>query len=514
MVYHRVAGHRWADFGAFMIRIPCTCGFGLLVPESEAGNSVQCPRCGRLRSIPSLEELPAMEADGTIRLSGGDAPPVPPALRDFPTWTDPNGVDRRSSLEQILKIAPPPDPKRPVRRPHYDPETGELVREFDLAAAVPRPQAPPAALLHHPADIPPGWPEKLETLPTAAPPRGDKTSAAVPAPTPAPVIPPSLATPHTLQYANHRADYGRYGSGQVPIPLHIRPVYWHTIPLELLQPANVMVMGFVFGIHLLIQALGLMTLLGAIPLALLALWLWLIVLAHYVIVIDETGPERRDEMPSVLRNVSLGDDFITPLWALLTSLAVCFGPAAVFSRAAGWWNLPPGIVAVLALVMAALGAFFFPAVLLTTATSGSILNLAPQRVAGVIIAAPLKYVLSLVVLGVTVAIYAFGAGATGWLTVVGAGWATGTSMALWVAAGAGYLALMIGIYGAHWFSWLLGKIYQEHHQQFPWVLQRHISTRTDPTKILERQRAAQLLAEREEQARRASAQVRARLARP
>lgn len=477
-----------------MIQFRCSCGHGLSVPEADAGGSVQCSRCGRLRSIPALDELAAMEEDGTIRVSEGLSPPARTA--DFPTWTDPSGVDRRSTLEQILAVAPPAQPARSAaKRPRYDPETGELVREFGLAPPQERP------------DVPPGWPEPAPEIPPVP--------AATRATTPAPAVPPSMGTPNTLAYAHKRADYGRYGSGQAPIPLHIRPVYWHTIPLELFQPANVMVMGFVFLIHLIIQGLGLMTLLGALPLVLLAIWLWLVVLAHYVIILDETGPERRDEMPGVLRNVSFGDDFATPLWALFTAIAVCFGPAALVARALAWSDVPAGLIPVIVLVAMVLGTFFFPATLLTAATSGSVMNLAPHRITGVIIAAPLKYLLSVVLLVITVAVYAFGLGATGWLSMVGAGWTTGTSFALWFASGLGYLALLTGIYGAHWFAWLLGKIYQEHHEQFPWVLQRHVSTRTDPTKILERQRAGQILAEREEQARRASARVRARLtARP
>jgi hypothetical protein len=407
-------------------------------------------------------------------------------------------VDRRSTLEQILAVAPPAEPlRRAAQRPRYDPETGELVREFGLA--------PP----HERPDIPPGWPEPASHIPPAP------TAAEALKATPAPIVPPALAAPPTLGYAHKRADYGRYGSGQVPIPLNIRPVYWHTIPLELFQPANVAVMGFVFLIHLVIQGLGLMTLLGALPLVLLAIWLWLVVLAHYVIILDETGPERRDEMPGVLRNVSFGDDFATPIWALFTAIAVCFGPAALAARALAWSNVPPGLIPVIVLVASSLGILIFPATLLTAATSGSVLNLAPHRIARVILAAPIKYLLSVILLIVTVAVYSFGIGATGWLSMVGAGWATGTKLTLWLASGLGYLALMTGIYGAHWFAWLLGKVYQEHHEQFHWVLQRHVSTRTDPTKILERQRAGQILAEREEQARRASARVRARLtARP
>jgi hypothetical protein len=37
--------------------------------------------------------------------------------------------------------------------------------------------------------------------------------------------------------------------------------------------------------------------------------------------------------------------------------------------------------------------------------------------------------------------------------------------------------LLVGIYLSHAFAWYLGLMYRAHHGQFPWILQRHISTR-------------------------------------
>ena len=35
-------------------------------------------------------------------------------------------------------------------------------------------------------------------------------------------------------------------------------------------------------------------------------------------------------------------------------------------------------------------------------------------------------------------------------------------------------ALGAGVYLMHYFMWYLGLMYRSHHDQFPWVLQRHI----------------------------------------
>jgi hypothetical protein len=34
--------------------------------------------------------------------------------------------------------------------------------------------------------------------------------------------------------------------------------------------------------------------------------------------------------------------------------------------------------------------------------------------------------------------------------------------------------LVAGIYLMHLFAWYMGLVYRAHHEQFPWILQRHI----------------------------------------
>lgn len=511
-----------------MIRFRCRCGKGLAVPEAAAGGDVQCPNCGVLQSVPELTDLRAIDVDGTFRFAeesthataGSRQRPI-----DVPSPRDPRGTDRHQTMEEILSVGLPLEAPSKPRPKRYDPETGELVREFDLAEPKdwisPLPEglevleAPAAPAQMHARGVAPGG--------LGAPAFFAPETARVEAPANAP---PTPQAPPTLGYAAGHADYARLVAGQPPIPLKVRTVYWYTIPFELLQTANVLVIAFVFASHLIIQLLCILTLVGMIPLIVLAGWLWLIVLAHYVTVIDETGPERRDEIPSVMRNVSLSEDFLTPLWALVVALAICFGPAALVSREAlawaldgmvygapvgGWANPPSGPWVPVGLGLAAIGLLFFPATLLTSAASGTYVNLAPHRIFGVIRAAPLKYALSLLVLMATLVAYPIALSAIGYLTLAIPNWIPSTGTSRLIAAAVAYPSLFIAVYCAHWFAWLLGKIHQEHLDDFGWVWQRHISTRYDPVKRLERQKAAQLLAERDEKIRQAGEQVRTRL---
>ena len=38
----------------------------------------------------------------------------------------------------------------------------------------------------------------------------------------------------------------------------------------------------------------------------------------------------------------------------------------------------------------------------------------------------------------------------------------------------------VSVYLTHFFCWHLGLLYRAHQEEFPWILQRHISKRRDP----------------------------------
>lgn len=503
-----------ADAVPDLIRFRCRCGAVLQAAASTAGSDVQCRRCGWLVSVPELPDLERIEDDGTFRLAddagAGQKQPV-----DVPNNWDHRGIDRRQTLEQILRTgisAAEPAAPHPER---FDPETGELIREFELAEPGRQVRAPARPRT-----------ELLLPAPLAAAGLTESPTPAGPALTPKPPQ-PAAAPPPTLAYAAGAPDYARLVAGQAPIPLKVRPVFFHNIVTELFQPANVLVVVIVFGAHILVQGMTVLTLMGALPMALIAGWIWLTLLAHYVNVIDETGPERRDELPSVMRNVHFSEDFLRPLFALLLAAVICFGPAAYIAREFIAWRLgvllygtaagaasASALAAVAAAAALAIAGFLcFPAVLLTAATSGVYLNLAPHRVLGVVRAAPIRYVIGLALLAVAIVSYAAALTAMGYLCLAGAGWTTPSSRQLLIAAAVAYPALFAAVYFSHWFAWSLGKTYQDYHESFGWVWQRHISSRMDATRQLERMKAAQLRAQQEERLRQAQ-QLESRLAPP
>lgn len=358
-----------------MIRFNCHCGRGLQVPQSLAGQSVQCPACGLLASVPELEDLPNLEVDGTFTLSD-------------------------SQWRERQTVSPPSD------------------------------EVPPLASTGRP-------------------------------------VPPKRVLP----YAHRRP-------GPAPTPYTPeRWVRWWSLPLELFQPANASVLGIVLLIHFVAQLIALAAMAGVFPFWILVGAIGFFLVCHFGNILDDTGPEGRDELPAVLRNMDLEDDLLRPLLSLLLAAALCFSPAAVLSRLV--WSNPlegdPGTLTVLGALLI-LGFVTFPTVWLTTGTSGIYLNLSPPRLLGTFAAAPLPLLLAIpllpmaaVMYGASLALlYEFNrtfAPSPGILPV---------SLPRWLLAFSGYGLLCVSLYLWHLLPWLLGKIYQDRHEQFPWVWQRHV----------------------------------------
>lgn len=118
-----------------------------------------------------------------------------------------------------------------------------------------------------------------------------------------------------------------------------------------------------------------------------------------------------------------------------------------------------------------LGTFFFPALLLTLCTSGTLRNLRPDRVLGVIATSGFGYALPLL-LWVALALIPRGLSLAvprlqpwfAWPLLVG-----GTPL--------------LASYLVHALGWTLGDLYRRHQEQFPWVLQRH--ERTTPRRAFQ-----------------------------
>jgi hypothetical protein len=415
-----------------MIRFTCLCQERLEVPQDLAGGTIQCPHCGRLNDVPTLSDLPHLADDGTYKVDVERPKDDPLRLAELSIiyskgTTDADGdvIDLRISAAEL---APEPDaatgdgadddiiplkdeaPSRGARpAPRYNPETGELITPMELAPDPDRPDNPAA-------------------IPMA--------KAAV-----------------------------NYASGE-----QLRRTTPFHAAVELLMPVNVAVMSFVFMAHVFLQFIGTVTVSGlwfivAIPLALVCL-----IVSHYGNVVDEIGPQDKDELPRPLRSLSFGDDIWHPFVNVFFSIGLCFVPALiVLQRTRG--VLPPQVTLALTALLLLLGVFFLPGVMLTANTSGTMANLRPDRFFGMIRVLGGQYGLAVLTGAVATGAYGFGivAADLAFIRILTGGAPLGT----WVHV-AGYPMLALGIYCAHLFCWHLGLLYRGYHAQFPWAYQRHV----------------------------------------
>jgi hypothetical protein len=415
-----------------MIQFNCHCSYHFEVPEDQAGGLIQCPRCHRLCDIPTLSDVANLEDGGIYKIETVPEHPHQSFeeahrvyTREHVDETTGEEIDLRPSADEIISSGmtaiPLADEVTPP--PKYDPETGELIEPLDIKKEKKR-------VVHVDAS----------KIPMAR---------------------------RALSYATAGAE---------------RVVDAKEVPRELLRPMNLMVMAIVAISHV-FAALG--NLLLIMPAMLTGIRpsfmnpILALILAHYANVVDEIGTEKRDELPRPLRNLSFWDDTFGPFFRTIVSIMVCYFPI-IFWRT---WGIDLGLLDDPTLtVLWFSGTLIFPAVWLTMLTSGTSLNLRPDRVIGVITAVGPRYL---------------------WISVL---WLVVSTITIWAVLGPGYIPvsylgfaakflagipfsafiiLPFSIYGMHLVTWELGLIYRVHHNLFPWVMQRHISTRKDTAKILE-----------------------------
>jgi hypothetical protein len=409
-----------------VIEFLCPCTHRFVLEDSQAGGTVQCPKCRRLNDVPTVDDLRRLADDGTYLL---DSAPVAegPDVAETLAYVYQRGardargneIDLRLRRADIEAIGGEPVPLFPEEAPNehapkYDPDTGELILPHEI---------------NHDG--------------------------------------PSVTRPQDIPMARAAINYA--SAGAFPKFSFVRAFGM------LFSPLNVMAVFAVFCMHVLFWPLLLVTFAGIAFFIVAVPVLGALILSHYGNVIEDAGPFEKDEFPRPMRDLGWYEDIWFPFCNVFASLMICYFPG--FLLAILLVQVPRLQLAAVGVMVVggAIGTFFLPAVLLSLHTSGSLLNVRPDRVLAVIGICGRSYFIAVVIWVFTAGIYAFGFGGTclaiaaflhpsdlpGWLT----SWATTVP------------ALVIGIFLMHYFCFCLGLLYRAHYQAFPWVLQRHIPTR-------------------------------------
>jgi hypothetical protein len=454
-----------------MIQFNCHCSHRFSVTEDQAGGTIQCPSCRKLNDIPFLEDLSRLEDDGTIKLDDG---PVPTFEKDFVQKNarlysrelrNKDGAERdmRPTVEEFMRFGLKPDEsvidRRKADAPQYDPVTGELI---DPVTIKPDPEADAKMAIAAGAVLP-------------------------------------MAQP-TLNYAQ--------------VPVVSRGFSLARVPLEMFRPVNVLVwslVALVFAFNLFASQLSIS---GVLWTVFFALPMMLVFVGHYGVVLDSIALRDADDLPAPLRNLSFSEDIWRPFMQVQIASMVAALPlaaiAAYYGLNAAWlWLVPwAGLFVAWASYVPqpvwiggmAFFSLLFPALALVTVTSGALNNLTPARVLGTIRRCGMGYLLAAAMCwgGFELLMYGsamtFNAGGRVSALMMSTGAVRPTPTVLpWMTPAVENLAcapvLLVAWYLLHASAWTTGLLYRKHHEEFPWVLQRHISTRKDTLKQLEEMRS-------------------------
>ncbi|HEY1683176.1 MAG TPA: hypothetical protein VGG19_00305 [Tepidisphaeraceae bacterium] len=408
-----------------MITFPCKCGQIIQVADDQAGLTVQCPHCGLLRDVPTLSDLSHLTDDGTYDLE---------PTKEIPEEHRIDQLRRAFSYERTDADGDEID----LRPTMTDVKSAGYIEEKqdDAAPALPK-YDPVTGELVVPIQV-----RAEESHPNHIP----------------------LAK-RFVGYATTQTQSAHFSAAKIFI--------------ELLQPVNIVVMFFILMFHTAFEFFTALPLLYSLFFSPFLFAIFTAVFAHYAIVVEEIAVEEHDELPRPLRQFEFGPDLFWPFMYMVGSIFFSFAPAFFVATELNKSKLQwPAFLA-----MVIIGIVFFPSVLLTSITSGSIRNLRPDRLVGVMVQSPLRYLFVVILFPAVTTVYYFGilGCRVAFLRWAGAGAAIPASWDNQPLLVIG--ALVIGIYMMHFTCWYLALIYRDYHADFPWVLQRHI-----PTRLLERTR--------------------------
>ena len=301
-----------------MIRFSCNCSQMFEAEDDQAGTAFQCPTCGRLVDVPTLSELPSISQDGTYKLD-----------------EDP---EARTPEEQLKHVAE-------LQRVYTRHRTDEYGRDIDLRPTLDdvKESGTDEVPLEMADQVRPGAPrydpitgELIRPLDVKDDDSARTTSKGIWTGAPVP------------QYAS---------SEQLPFRA------WQIIP-NLFHLQNLAVMFGVLLMHFLIH---LMLFPLTLKFFILAPFMLMIVggfFSHYANVIETIGPDGQDELPRPLRDLQWMEDLWGPFSRFMLALLIAYGVGITFLY------LPQVARAPFLLATFIIGSIFFPALLLTAATSG------------------------------------------------------------------------------------------------------------------------------------------------
>jgi hypothetical protein len=396
-----------------MIRFACHCGHQFLLDDSEAAGAVQCPNCGKLNDVPTHHDLQHMGEDGSLELKPLEIEEEPQRLA---LLSQIYARGRQDELGNDIDFRPTPE-EVAARGVPAAREPERIIRpRYD----------PETGQLIRPIDV------------ISEPPRA-----------PVPLKGPMLGqTPR-----------------RAPQP---DPTGWRGPLGVLVMPANLVTIGFVM-IATIVANLGMLSAMTVYKLGFIeALVIELFIIGHYANVVEEIGAERREEMPRMLRDAEFYGDIWVPTVNMFGSMMLCYALTVVVLGTMGF-TLAAWIIGG---VLAAVGTWFFPALLLTLTSSGSAANLRPDRVFGVIRGCGVDYIPAML-------LWTIGGGLYVSNTVVYMKLMTATeqpslSVSGWVLFILSLLLWrLLTVPLLHLFAVQLGLLYRRHYEKFTWVHQRH-----------------------------------------